>query len=84
MIFDGLKLQLIDVKLGLSKTNLSIKELFTLQLVFFDTIFIMFIKILFNYQGKRTRYQAWPSAKDLFYPFLAMPTSFHNDVIKKL
>jgi hypothetical protein len=26
-------LQLIDVKLGLSKTNLSIKELFTLQLV---------------------------------------------------
>ena len=23
--------------------------------------------------GERTRYQAWPSAKDLCYPFLAMP-----------
>jgi hypothetical protein len=38
----------------------------------------MFIKILFNYQGKRTRYQAWPSAKDLFDPFLAMPTTPHS------
>jgi hypothetical protein len=42
------------------------------------TIFIMFIKILFNYQGERTRYQAWPSAKDLFYPLLAMPTTPHS------
>jgi hypothetical protein len=42
------------------------------------TIFIMFIKILFNYQGERTRYQAWPSAKDLLYPFLAMPTTPHS------
>jgi hypothetical protein len=36
------------------------------------------IKILFNYQGELNRYQAWPSAKDLFYPFLAMPTTPHS------
>jgi hypothetical protein len=35
------QLQLIDVKLGLSKTNLSIKELFTLQLVFFDLVCVL-------------------------------------------
>ena len=51
-----LALQLIDVKLGLSKTNLRIKELFTLQLVFFDLVcvlinFFYYRNTLFSHGG---------------------------------
>ena len=40
MIVDFI-ITIIDVKLGLSKTNLRIKELFTLQLVFFDLVCVL-------------------------------------------
>jgi hypothetical protein len=39
----------------------------------------MFIKILFNYQGELLgQMNPGPSAKDLFYPFLATPTAPHS------